>query len=184
MSTEALDLETEKIERTGEDRREKAQKSLGEGDRRAATADRRHEMNRQYATFYLQNHYLGVEVEKVQEVFTERTMTSVPLAPSVVAGLINLRGHIIMTIDLRKRIGFDDRSPEEEVMSIVVRTADGPINLLVDRIGDVIEVRPDLFEPPPATLDPKLRDTVAGVYKLKDQLLLALSTETVTQIGN
>jgi len=174
--------EAEHVERGGERRESMAGEVKGE-NRRLATADRRSENNRQYATFSLDEHFIGVEVEQVQEVFTAKEMTRVPLAPPVIAGLINLRGRIIMTIDLRKRLGFDDRDKEKPVMSIVVRTADGPVNLLVDQIGDVIEVHPDLFEPPPSTLDPQLGETIDGVYKLQDKLLLALNTRMATQVN-
>ncbi|MFQ5542927.1 MAG: chemotaxis protein CheW [Nitrospiria bacterium] len=182
MSTESTRTKDEFVERGEADRRSEELASSDAGERRLATADRRHENNRQYATFFLENHFLGVEVENVQEVFTAKEMTRVPLAPPVIGGLINLRGHIILTIDLRKRLGFNDRDEGKEVMSIVVRTDDGPVNLLVDQIGDVIEVRPDLFEPPPTTLDHDLGASVDGVYKLKDKLLLALSTRRVTQV--
>lgn len=183
MLTESTEVEKAILERTGERRIENSGPPNGQ-ERRVATADRRYENNLLYATFRLGRHFLGVEVDKVQEVFTAREMTGVPLAPSAVTGLINLRGHIILTIDLRKRLGFPDREPEAEVMSIVVRTAEGPVNLLVDAIGDVIEVRPDLFEAPPTTLDKTLSETVEGVYKLKDHLLLTLSTEAITTIGS
>lgn len=146
------------------------------------TTDRQDENDRKYATFFLGSHYLGVKVENVQEVFTAKEMTTVPLASPMIAGLINLRGHIIMTIDLRRRLGFDDRPPEDEVMSIVVRTSDGPVNLLVDRIGDVIEVRSDLFEAAPATLEPRLKETIDGIYKLETGLLLALNTELASEV--
>lgn len=144
--------------------------------------DRRLEKRRQYATFYLEDHFLGVEVGTVQEVFKAKPMTAVPLAPQTISGLINLRGHIIMTIDLRKRLGFQTRPPEEKPMSIVVRTSDGLVNMLVDRIGDVIYVLPELFEAPPTTLDPQISETLEGVYKLEDKLLLALVTEKITQV--
>ncbi len=167
----------------GADRREMdVGASADQKNRRITTADRRHENNRQYATFFLDTHYLGVEVENVQEVFTAKAMTPVPLSDPMIAGLINLRGHIIMTIDLRRRLGFDDRPPEDEVMSIVVRTSDGPVNLLVDRIGDVIEVRPDLFESSPPTLESRLKASIDGVYKLEDRLLLALNTELASEV--
>jgi len=183
MPTESAEVEKKMIERSDERRVEPSESSF-ENERRVATADRRHENNLLYATFRLGKHVLGVEVDKVQEVFTAREMTGVPLAPFAVSGLINLRGHIILTIDLRKRLGFPDRKPEEEVMSIVVITEEGPVNLLVDAIGDVIEVSPDLFEPPPSTLDKTLSETVKGVYKLKEHLLLTLSTEAITTIDS
>ena len=147
-----------------------------------AVQDPRLETRRQYVTFYLEDHFLGVEVDTVQEVFKAKHMTAVPLAPETISGLINLRGHIIMTIDLRKRLGFNPRLPEEKPMSIVVRTSEGLVNMLVDRIGDVIHVLPELFESPPSTLDPQISKTLEGVYKLEDKLLLVLVTEKITHV--
>ncbi|MFQ5579240.1 MAG: chemotaxis protein CheW [Nitrospiria bacterium] len=149
------------------------------GDRRRSTADRRHLNNRNYATFFLDDHYLGVEVEKVQEVFTARDMTRVPLSSPMIAGLINLRGQIITAIDLRKRLGFGSRSNDDRTMNLVVLTENGVVDLVVDRIGDVIGVYPDLFDYPPSTLDRRLEGVVEGVYKLDGKLLLALNTEAL-----
>jgi purine-binding chemotaxis protein CheW len=151
-------------------------------ERRTAVADRRHDRNLQYATFVLDGHLLGVPVLKVQEVLTTQDMTIVPLAPSVVAGLINLRGQIVMAVDLRARLGFPALADGAAAMNVVVQTAEGPVSLLVDRIGDVTEVYPDLFAAAPETVDPRIREVTEGVYKLKDRLLLALDTEAATRI--
>lgn len=164
------------------DRRESGPSSPEGIDRRIATADRRHLNNRKYATFFLDGHYLGVEVEKVQEVFTARNMTPVPLASPMIAGLINLRGQIITAIDLRRRLGFSDRAEGAETMNLVVLTESGVVDLVVDKIGDVIGVYADLFDFPPSTLDPRLEGVVEGVYKLEGQLLLALNTEILVDI--
>ena len=151
-------------------------------ERRLSATDRCHENNLQYATFFIEDHFLGIEVLKVQEVLTFQAMTRVPLAPQVIAGLINLRGQIVMAIDLRARLGFSPYSEGMTPMSVVVQTQDGAMSLLVDRIWDVIEVKPDLFEPPPEMLNERMREMTVGVYKLKDRLLIALDTETVTQV--
>ena len=55
----------------------------------------------QFCTFFLDDYCFGVEVEKVQEVLRHQKMTQIPLAPSTVKGLINLRGQIVVAIDLR-----------------------------------------------------------------------------------
>jgi purine-binding chemotaxis protein CheW len=55
-----------------------------------------------------------------------------------------------------------------------VRTADGPVSLLVDEIGDVIEVDAEAFERPPDTLSDDARELIRGAYKLKGRLLLVL----------
>lgn len=166
----------------GEERRIDKTDPPGGIECRKSIADRRHENNLQYVTFYLEDHFLGVEVEKVQEVFKTKEMTRVPLASKEIAGLINLRGHIIITVDLRTRLGFKARETGDKGMSIVVATNEGQVNLLVDRIGGVIEVRSELFEPTPSTLDDRLKNVIKGIYKLQDRLLLALTTDKVSKV--
>jgi purine-binding chemotaxis protein CheW len=136
----------------------------------------------QFCTFVIQGILFGVEVEKVQEVIRHQGMTPVPLAPDVVAGLINLRGQIVTAIDLRRRLGVRDRAEGDLPMNVVVRTSDGAVSLLVDEIGDVVEVLEQDFEQAPDTLDSTSRELVRGVYKLKNELLLVLDTQRSVNI--
>ena len=139
--------------------------------------------NRQYCTFYLGDLFFGVEVENVQEVFKYQEMTRVPLAHSVVRGLINLRGQIITAIDLRARLGMDELPDGKLPMNVVVRTEEGVVSLLVDKIAEVLEVSEDNFERPPDTIDEITRELVIGVYKLENKLLLTLDTEKTVRLG-
>ena len=138
---------------------------------------------RQLCTFYLQDLFFGVEVEKVQEVIRYQEMTHIPLAPGVIAGLINLRGQIVTAIDLRRQLALEARSGEQLPMNVVIRREDGPISLLVDEIGDVVEVEEDAFENPPDTLEARQREFLRGVYKLKQKLLLLLDTEKAVSVA-
>jgi purine-binding chemotaxis protein CheW len=104
-------------------------------------------------------------------------MTRVPLAPPVVRGLINLRGQIVTAIDLRRRLELSERPAEQLPLNVVVQTDDGAVSLLVDEIGDVLEVSEKLFERPPETLKGTAQELIRGAYKLKDHLLLILDTE-------
>src|SRR5581483_3222836 len=137
--------------------------------------------SQQFATFYLDDLFFGVQVKQVQEVIRFQEMTAVPLAPPVVEGLINLRGQIVTAIDLRRRLALPDRPAGQLPMNVVVRPADGAVSLLVDEIGDVLEVSSDTFEPPPETITGIARELIRGVYKLKDALLLVLDTEKAVQ---
>lgn len=130
-----------------------------------------------FCTFYLDDLFLGIPVEQVQEVIRYQRMTQVPLAPREISGLINLRGEIVTAIDLRKRLNMPDRGPEELPMNVVIRDVDGAVSLLVDEIGDVLAAEPEAFELPPETVDEKTRELVTGVYKLHDGLLLVLDIE-------
>jgi purine-binding chemotaxis protein CheW len=103
-------------------------------------------------------------------------VTPVPLAPPVVVGLMNLRGQIITSCDLRIRLELGERPAGLVPMNVVVQTVDGPVSLLVDEIGDVLEVSEDDFETPPSTVTGVARDLIVGAYKLDGRLLLELDT--------
>ena len=94
---------------------------------------------------------------------------------------MNLRGQIVAAIDLRRRVGMRGWSPEHLPMNVVVRTGEGAVSLLVDDIGDVIEVQNDAFESPPQTMQGRSREVLSGVYKLPGRLLLVLDIERLVQ---
>jgi len=140
--------------------------------------------NRKYATFYLNGISFGVPVEKVQEVMEFHEITAVPLAPSVLPGIINLRGQILTTMNLKARLNLPEEENAATPMMIVVRTSEGPMNLVVDRIGNVLDVDPEQFEKPTETLKPGVRAVTTHVCKMEDRLLLLLDTEKVIQLGD
>jgi purine-binding chemotaxis protein CheW len=131
----------------------------------------------QLCTFTVDDLLFGVEVTQVQEVIRFQEMTRVPLAPKVVRGLINLRGQIVTAIDLRTALGLGPRGAGDLPMNVVIRGAEGSVSLLVDSIGDVIEVSEDAFESPPSTMNAVQRDVIDAVCKLPGQLLLVLDPE-------
>ena len=139
-------------------------------------------MERLYATVRLGEMTCGVDALVVQEVLRYQHMTRVPLAPGEVSGLINLRGQVVTAIDLRQRLGLTPRGEDQESMNLVVRTKEGAVSLLVDAIGDVIQVDEDLLEPPPGTLEPRAAALVTGVYKLDTGLLLTLDVELACRV--
>jgi purine-binding chemotaxis protein CheW len=77
-----------------------------------------------------------------------------------------------------------ERSVDSTPINVVVNTSDGPLSLLVDEIGDVVEVDEDTFEPPPDTLTGLARQLLSGVYKMKDKLLLVVDMEKAVEIGD
>ncbi|HTP69520.1 MAG TPA: chemotaxis protein CheW [Dongiaceae bacterium] len=138
--------------------------------------------NQKYATFYLNDICFGVPIEKVQEVMEFQEITAVPLCPPVLSGIINLRGQIITTIDLNTRLDLPASHSGNQSMMIVVRTSEGPMNLVVDKIGNVMDVDTELFEKPTETLKPGVRMATTHVCKLEGRLLLVLDTEKIIQL--
>ena len=130
--------------------------------------------SRQFATFEVADQLFGVEVETVQEVLSYNEYTPVPLAPPAVGGLFNLRGQVIAAVDLRVQLGLARQALHGPVMNVILRGDGEPVSLLVDRIGEVVDLDDDAFEPPPDTLSGSARELVIGTFKLDGRLMLAL----------
>jgi len=136
--------------------------------------------SQQLATFLVDRYSFGVPVLQVQEVLRYQDMTRVPRAPMVVRGLINLRGQIVTAIDMRKRLSLPELEADRKPMNVVVRTADGVVSLLVDEIGDVLEVEQSQYDSAPHTVGPTVRELITGVYKLPGRLLLLMDVARAT----
>lgn len=139
---------------------------------------------RLFCTFFVDKFFIGIEVQKIQEIIPYHEMTRVPLASQEIRGLINLRGQIVTAIDLRRRMNLQELPPDERPMNVVIKCEnDEVVSLLVDKIGDVITVMTDNFETPPETLQGLMRTLISGVYKLEDRLLLVLDTDKTIDIA-
>lgn len=137
----------------------------------------------QFCTFHVGDLFLGIEVERIQEVLRDAVITPVPLAPPEVRGLINLRGQIVTAIDLRRRFGLEDPSTDATPTTLVLRFDDELVSLVADRAGDVVEVGEEVFEDPPDTLKGERRRLIRGAFKLENRLLLALDVANALAIG-
>ncbi len=131
----------------------------------------------QYCTFWVDELYLGIDALTVQEVLRNPALTPVPRASPAVRGLINLRGQIVTAIDLGARLG---RTPTQRRMNVVVRTGEGSVSLLVDRIADVVQVPRSGHEAVPTTLTGVAREHLSATCPLVDSLLLVLDVTRVT----
>lgn len=128
-------------------------------------------------TFTLGDLFLGISVSEVHEVLLAQTLTPVPLAHPVVAGLINMRGQIVSAVDLRRVLRLpprtDDASPP---VNVIVRSGQDLMSLLVDQVGDVLEIESRLFTAPPDTTSVETKNLFRGAYQLPRQLLLVFDT--------
>jgi len=136
-------------------------------------------MTTQLCTFFLGRDRFGIAAAEVKEVLRHGETTPVPLAPPGVVGLVNLRGRIATVVDLRVRLGRkrSRRAPGGGSFGVVLQSRRDVVSLLVDRIGDVLEVEEAAFEPPPETLREPARSLISGTCKLEKGLVLVLNTE-------
>lgn len=131
----------------------------------------------QLCTFYINEHLFGIEVDRVQEVIKQHQITPLPLSPTFVGGLINLRGQIVMVIDLKDKMNLAKSLENSAQMNIVLRHADSLISLLVDSVGDVISVSPEQIESEHHHLPPEVSKMIMGICKTEQSLLMVLDPQ-------
>ena len=141
------------------------------------------EESREFVTIYVGNQLCGIPVLKVRDVLGPQKITRVPLAPPEVAGLLNRRGRIVTAIDLRRRLGLEARPAEDKGMSVVVEQHGELYSLMVDSVGEVLNLPAASFERNPATLDPLWRRFSEGVYRLDAGLLVVLNGDSLLDYG-
>jgi purine-binding chemotaxis protein CheW len=147
-------------------------------DRRKARGE-----SAQFATFHVGDLFFGIEAVRVQEVLRYQEMTPIPLSPKAIRGLINLRGQIVAAVDTRCTLGLPPHPGPDKPMNIIIQTDDGPTSLLVDSIGDVLEVPLNSYAPVPDNVPVHQRELIAGVYRLKDRLMHLLRAERFLEIA-
>jgi purine-binding chemotaxis protein CheW len=102
----------------------------------------------------------------------------VPTAPAYVDGLINLRGHIAMVVDLRKRLGLPPAPADTDPIHIVADLDGETVSFTADRAGDVFDLDPESLEPCPGPADAEA-SPVLGVFTLDCGLMHILDARAL-----
>ena len=137
---------------------------------------------REYVTAIVAGEMMGLPILQVQDVFVPEGITRVPLAPTEIAGVINLRGRIVTLVDLRSRFGMAPRESDAPVMAIGVEAGRESFGLLIDSIGEVLQLADAEREPNPLHLDPRLARVSSGIHRLDGQLLMVIDVDRVLEI--
>lgn len=130
---------------------------------------------RQFVTFRINGHLLGIDVLMVREINRVLEITPVPQSPVYVRGLVNLRGQIVTVFDLGVRLGLGRREIGPETHNVILKR--DMVGLMVDAIGDVVQADEDEAEPPPANVGGIESEFIESIIKLEHELLVVLSSE-------
>ena len=133
--------------------------------------------DRRFCTLFVDDLLLGVAVERVEEVLRDPTITQVPLASADVAGLVNLRGQIVTAVDARHRLGLDRHDRVANPTIVVIRSGSEVVSLVVDRVGEVVDVDETRFADVPVTVGSTLAAMITGAYKLDGGLMLVIDPD-------
>ena len=141
-------------------------------------ADRADEVKvTQIVGFWLANEEYGLDIMRVQEIILIGAITQIPQVPDYVRGLINLRGHIIPIVDLRRRFSLPASDETEEYRIIVVNMSNKMIGILVDSVNQVTRVTADQIEPPPTSVSGIDHEFITGFVKFDERLVILLDID-------
>ncbi|MEM1913933.1 MAG: chemotaxis protein CheW [Thermofilaceae archaeon] len=130
-------------------------------------------------TFYLGDFLFGFYTDKVMEINKDLDITPVPLAPSYILGIMNLRGQIITVLDLAKKIKFSYETKPK--INLIIRNQDEAVSFLVERISDIMEIPENKLEDPPKKIEGFDKQYIEKIYQLPDKLLTILSVEKLLE---
>jgi len=137
------------------------------------------ETTRQIVSFRLANEEYGVDIMRVQEIILMGKITKMPEVPDYICGLINLRGHVIPIVDLRKRFGLPAQENTEHTRTIVVNVHDRTIGIVVDAVSEVLRISAEQIEPPPSSVSGVDHNYIRGLVKFDEKLLILLNIEEI-----
>lgn len=137
-------------------------------------------------TLYVGGQLFGMPVLRVRDIIMPEHIFPVPLAPREVAGSINLRGRIVTVIDMRSRLQLPKREAKEgsQTYCVTVDHMGELYGLLVDKIGDVMDLSRDLYEENSTSLGASWREYSLGVFRLSKQLLVKLDIDRFLDLSN
>lgn len=137
-----------------------------------------------FVTLRVVNQLFGIPILQVQDVLSEQKITKIPVSSPEIAGALNLRGRIVTAIDVRRTLALPDaQENESENMNVVVELDGELYSLIVDSIGEVLNLYEDDCEKNPSTLDVKWKKVAGGVYRLDKELLVVLDVKKMLSFG-
>lgn len=135
-----------------------------------------------FVTMRVAGQMVGISVLVVQDVLRKLEMARVPLAQKEIAGIINLRGRIITVIDMRRRLGLAVAEEGAGCMHCVVEHREEMFSLMVDSVGDVLNIPLSRIDKSPANLEEQWKQVAAGVCRLDGELLVVLDVQALLTI--
>ncbi len=137
----------------------------------------------EFASFYVSDLLIGVDILQVQEINRQLTLTNVPHAETYVRGVVNLRGEVITVVDLRTILGLTPSEITTDSRNVVVNIGDEKIGLLADKVAEVVCTTWDKIDPTPANIGGVEGRFFKGVRRLEKELLVILDVEEILQVG-
>jgi purine-binding chemotaxis protein CheW len=144
------------------------------------------EASAQYLTFLLADGVFAMDIATVREIIQHGQMTTVPLMPSFVRGVMNLRGAVVPVIDLQARLGKPPATVGKKTCVVIFDAQRDnervELGLMVDAVSEVIEIPASQIEPAPQFGSAVKREFIKGMGKVDGKFVIILDPEKALNI--
>ncbi len=130
-----------------------------------------------FLTFHLDAEDYGLAIRHVKEIISIQKITDVPDLPDFVKGVINLRGQVIPTLDLRLRFGLKEKEYDERTCIIITHMNDTPVGIIVDTVNEVLDIPPEMITPAPSVQKGAAHRFIQGLGRVGDEVKIILDAE-------
>ncbi len=141
---------------------------------------------RQYLTFMLQGEMFAIGILHIKEIIEYGTLTTVPMMPPFIRGVINLRGAVVPVVDLAARFGrpASTINPRSCIVILELRVADRTrvVGVVVDAVNAVLEIGDGDIEPPPAFGTNVRTEFIQGMGKLQQGFVIVLNVDGILSV--
>jgi len=133
----------------------------------------------QFLTFTIADEEYGVDILKVQEIKGYISTTRLPNSPPELTGVLNLRGTIVPIVDLRKKFNLPEIQYDQFTVIVVVVVQERVMGMIVDSVSEVMNIQPEEIQPPPNLGQGASANTLRGLGKVGDKLIILLDIDAV-----
>jgi purine-binding chemotaxis protein CheW len=136
--------------------------------------------NKQILVFSVANEELGLDISCVREILRPQAVYPLPKTPPFIEGVINLRGHIVPLIDLRKRLNAKQIEDENKRRIIVCRVNKSTVGLTVSSLKEIIALSEENIRPTPDVVSMQMEaDVISGIATLGKRMIAILDLEHI-----
>lgn len=141
----------------------------------------------QYLTFYLQDEMFGLNIKPIKEISEYGKVTPVPMVPSYVRGVVNLRGNVVPVLDLPVRFGWEPSPLNKRSCIVIVELAseDGSVvemGIVIDSVSEVLDIPESNIGSPPSFGAKVRTDFISGMGKVDEDFIVLLNANKVLSI--
>ena len=149
------------------------------------TDEHRHDQH-QYLTFVLGRETFALGILCIKEILEYTPPTEVPMMPSFIRGVVNLRGAAVPVVDLCTRFGRVSAPVGKKTCIVIVEANSGDeshvLGVVVDAVNEVLEIPNTEIEPPPSFGSSIRTDFIQGMGKVRGKFVIILDVERVLSI--